>query len=45
VFLSRKRPNAQVNKDDKTEVLNLHEAYINEMKNSFSAALNRDRLY
>lgn len=45
VFLSRKRPDSLVNKDDKTEVLNLHEAYINEMKNSFSAALNRDRLY
>lgn len=24
---------------------NLHEAYINEMKNSFSNALNKDRLY
>lgn len=45
IFLTNKKPDVQVNKDDKTEVLNLHEAYVNEMKNSFSQALNRDRLY
>jgi len=43
--LKNKKPDVLVNKDDKTEVLNLHEAYINEMKTTFSNALSRDRLY
>jgi hypothetical protein len=34
-----------VDKDSKQEVGNLHEAYINELKNTFSQALQKDRLY
>jgi hypothetical protein len=34
-----------IDKDNKQEIINLHEAYVNEMKGSFSNALNRDRLY
>jgi hypothetical protein len=45
VFLSHRPPSALVNKDDKAQVLNLHEAYINELKGTFSAALSKDRLY
>ena len=44
-FLSEKKPSALVNKDNKQEVINIHEAYVHEMKNSFSNALNKDRLY
>lgn len=32
-------------KDNKAEVLALHEAYVNDLKSSFSHALGRDRLY
>jgi hypothetical protein len=32
-------------KDNKQEVIALHEAYVNDMKSSFSHALGRDRLY
>ena len=34
-----------VDKDNRQEVENMHDAYINEMKSSFSQALQRDRLY
>ena len=45
VFIDNKKPSALIDKDNKQEVENLHEAYVNEMKNSFSQALNKDRLY
>ncbi|TNV72802.1 hypothetical protein FGO68_gene17252 [Halteria grandinella] len=45
IFLEKKQPNTLIQKDNKTEVLNLHEAYVSEMKSSFSAALGKDRLY
>lgn len=43
--MKNKKPDSEVDKDNKQVVLNLHEAYVNEMKNSFSVALNKDRLY
>ena len=44
VFLENKKLSL-VDKDNQQEVLNLHEAHVNELKNSFSQALGRDRLY
>lgn len=45
VFIQSKKPSALINKDNKQDVLNLHEAYINDLRNSFSTALGKDRLY
>lgn len=39
VFIENKKPSALVDKDNKTEVENMHDAYVNEMKISFSQAL------
>jgi hypothetical protein len=36
IFIETKKPSALVDKTNKQEVLNLHEAYVNEMKTSFS---------
>jgi hypothetical protein len=43
--LTTKKPSALINKDNKEEVIKLHEAFVNEIKTSFSAALGKDRLY
>ena len=43
--MTTKKPSALINKDNKDEVIKLHEAYVNEIKTSFSAALGKDRLY
>ena len=43
--MEARKPSDLVDKDKKQEVINLHEAYVNEMKSSFSNALNKDRLY
>ena len=45
IFLESNKPSAMINKDNKNEVIKLHEAYVNEIKTSFSQALGRDRLY
>jgi TPR repeat protein len=45
VFIANRAPSNLVDKDNRKEIENLHEAYINEMKNSFSVALAKDRLY
>jgi len=45
LFIEAKKPSALVDKDNKQEVLNMHEAYVNEKKNTFSTALGKDRLY
>ena len=39
VFITNKKPSALVDKDNRQEVENMHDAYINEMKSSFSQAL------
>lgn len=44
-FITTKKPSAMVDKDNRKEVENLHDAYVNEMKTSFSQALGKDRLY
>lgn len=43
--IANRKPSSLVDKDNKQEVLNLHEAYINELKTTFSQALQKDRLY
>ena len=45
VFIEDKKPPSLVNTEDKKEVSNMHEAYINELRTTFSAALTNDRLY
>lgn len=45
IFLTVKKPAALINKDSREEVTKLHEAYVNEIRSSFSAALGKDRLY
>lgn len=44
-FIEKKKPSALINKDNKEEVTNLHNAYVSDMKNSFSSALGKDRIY
>lgn len=34
-----------IDKDNKEEVIKLHEAYVNEIRTAFSNALGKDRLY
>lgn len=36
IFLTNKKPSALVDKDNRQEVENMHDAYVNEMKTSFS---------
>jgi hypothetical protein len=36
IFIESKQPSTMVDRNNKQEVVNLHEAYINELKNSFS---------
>jgi len=36
IFLEKKHPNTPIDRSNKQEVLNLHEAYVNEMKSTFS---------
>lgn len=47
VFLNKKsqQNNTLIDKSNSQDVLKLHEAYVNEMKTSFSQALGKDRLY
>lgn len=45
IFLANKKPSTLVDKDNKDQVLNLHESYVNELKTTFSSALSKDRLY
>jgi hypothetical protein len=44
-FLKVKKPSADPAKEVRQEVINLHEAYVNELKTNFMAALGRDRMY
>lgn len=45
VFVRTKKLPLEVNKDTQVDILNMHDAVINEIKNDFSAALSKDRLY
>ena len=44
-FIKQRKPDADPAKETKQEVLNMHEAFINEQKTNFMAALGRDRMY
>lgn len=44
-FVSQKQPSTLVDKDKRQEIENIHDAFVNELKLSFSQALNKDRLY
>ena len=46
VFLSQKKLDIDCKDEEKkTEIMNIHDAGIKEMKNDFSASLGKDRLY
>jgi hypothetical protein len=36
IFVQTKKPSALIDKDNKQEVINLHDAFVHEMKNTFS---------
>ena len=44
-FVRNRKPGADFAKEKKEEVINLHEAFVNEMRTNFMAALGRDRMY
>jgi hypothetical protein len=44
-FIKVRKPAADPTAEVKQEILNLHEAYVNELKINFMAALGRDRMY
>lgn len=44
VFLETKKP-AGLTVENKTEIQNLHDAFVNEIQQNFMAALGRDRMY
>ena len=45
LFLEMKKPSELVDTTNQQEIINLHEAYITELKNQFSGALGKDKLY
>ena len=44
-FVKLRKPGCDPSTEKKEEVLNLHEAHINEQKTNFMAVLGRDRMY
>jgi hypothetical protein len=44
-FIKTRKPGVDPAAEVKQEILNLHEAYVNELKTNFMAALGRDRMY
>jgi len=44
-FLEHKGLKVEVTADNQKDILNMHDAFIGELKVSFSAALGKDRLY
>lgn len=45
VFCSIRAPPATIDRNDQSQLINLHEAMINDMKTTFMAALGKDRMY
>ena len=45
LFVKTSKLPVEVCDDTKPEILNMHEAFVNEIKNDFSTALGKDRLY
>lgn len=44
-FCSIRNPPATVDRNDESQMLNLHEAMISDGKNTFMSALSKDRMY
>lgn len=44
-FIKLRKPGSDPATEVKQEIINLHEAHINELKTNFMAALGRDRMY
>jgi hypothetical protein len=44
-FIEKNKNNPMASEGKKEDILKLHEGYVGEMKNSFSSALGKDRLY
>jgi hypothetical protein len=45
VFIEMKKPPTTVDSGIQAEIINMHDAYINEIKTSFVDALGKDRMY
>lgn len=44
-FIALKKPPSTVDQSKQTEISNMHEAYVNELKTTFTNALGKDRMY
>jgi hypothetical protein len=44
-YIANNKPSELIDRDNKEEMIKVHQAMVNEMKTSFSAALQKDRLY
>jgi len=44
-YVTSKKLPVEVKSETKQEILNMHEAFVGELKVAFSAALGKDRLY
>lgn len=45
IFIKNNNVPDSITADSKTEILNMHEAYVNEGKTTFMDALGKDRMY
>ena len=45
VYLDLKSINVEIKDETKKDILNMHDAFVGELKVNFSAALGKDRLY
>lgn len=45
LFVASRPPSALIDKDNKQELLNLHDAWVKELQTQFMSALGKDRLY
>lgn len=45
VFIKERKVTLEINAENKEDICKMHDAYINEIRTDFSAALGKDRLY
>jgi hypothetical protein len=45
IFIDLKKPPSELTVENEKEIINMHEAYINEINLTFSGALSKDRMY
>jgi len=45
VYIKEKGIDVEIKEDNKKDILNMHDAFVGELKTNFSAALGKDRLY